>query len=45
MDKYSPNAQLFYNDYDEWMPNKRERIVTLIRNLQGSRRINVMPRI
>ena len=34
MDKYSPNAQLFYNDYDEWMPNKRERIVTLIRNLQ-----------
>lgn len=34
MDKYSPNAQLFYNDYNECMPEKRERIVSLIRNLQ-----------
>lgn len=34
MDKYSPNAQLFYNDYNECDPAKRERIVALIRNLQ-----------
>ncbi len=34
MDKYSPNAQLFYNDYSECDPAKRERIVTLIRTLQ-----------
>ena len=34
MDKYSPDAQLFYNDYNECMPAKRERIVTLIRELQ-----------
>lgn len=34
MDKYSPNAQLFYNDYSECEPQKRERIVALIRNLQ-----------
>ena len=34
MDKYSPNAQLFYNDYSECIPAKRERIVRLIRTLQ-----------
>ena len=34
MDKYSPNAQLFYNDYNECQPDKRERIVKLIRYLQ-----------
>lgn len=34
MDKYSPDAQLFYNDYNECQPEKRERIVSLIRNLQ-----------
>ncbi|MBR6046079.1 MAG: endo-1,4-beta-xylanase [Ruminococcus sp.] len=34
MDKYAPNAQLFYNDYSECVPEKRERIVRLIRNLQ-----------
>ena len=34
MDKYSPNAQLFYNDYNECQPDKRDRIVCLIRNLQ-----------
>lgn len=34
MDKYSPNAQLFYNDYSECVPEKRERIVKLIRTLQ-----------
>ena len=35
MDKYSPNAQLFYNDYSEVVPEKRERIVSLIKNLQN----------
>ena len=34
MDKYSPDAQLFYNDYNECDPVKRERIVRLIRTLQ-----------
>ena len=35
MDRYAaPDAQLFYNDYNECMPEKRERIVTLIRNLR-----------
>ncbi|MBR4555092.1 MAG: endo-1,4-beta-xylanase [Ruminococcus sp.] len=34
MDKYSPNAQLFYNDYSECEPGKRERIVKLLKNLQ-----------
>lgn len=34
MDKYSPDAQLFYNDYNECIPEKRDRIVALIRNLQ-----------
>ena len=34
MDKYAPDAQLFYNDYSECVPAKRERIVRLIRNLQ-----------
>ena len=34
MDKYSPKAQLFYNDYNECVPEKRERIVRLIRDLR-----------
>ncbi len=35
MTRYAaPDAQLFYNDYNECMPEKRDRIVTLIRNLQ-----------
>ena len=34
MDKYSPDAQLFYNDYSECDPVKRTRIVRLIRELQ-----------
>ena len=34
MDKYAPDAQLFYNDYSECIPEKRDRIVRLIRNLQ-----------
>ncbi len=34
MEKYSPNAQLFYNDYGECDPKRRERIVTLIRELR-----------
>ncbi|WP_028508830.1 endo-1,4-beta-xylanase [Ruminococcus sp. NK3A76] len=34
MDKYSPDAQLFYNDYSECIPEKRERIVRIIRTLQ-----------
>lgn len=34
MDKYAPNAQLFLNDYNECVPEKRDRIVAIIRNLQ-----------
>ena len=35
MTKYaSPDAKLFYNDYSETVPAKRDRIVALIRNLQ-----------
>ncbi|MBQ5312397.1 MAG: endo-1,4-beta-xylanase [Oscillospiraceae bacterium] len=34
MDRYSPDAQLFYNDYSECDPVKRTRIVRLIRELQ-----------
>ena len=34
MDKYAPDAQLCYNDYSECVPEKRDRIVALIRNLQ-----------
>nr|QQZ02651.1 1,4-beta-xylanase [uncultured microorganism] len=34
MDRYAPGVQLFYNDYSECVPEKRERIVRLIRNLQ-----------
>lgn len=33
MRKYSPNAQLFYNDYNECDPLKRERIYHLMKNL------------
>lgn len=33
MRKYAPNAQLFYNDYNECDPLKRERIYTLMKNL------------
>ena len=33
MRKYSPFAQLFYNDYNECDPLKRERIYTLMKNL------------
>ena len=34
MDKYAPDAQLFYNDYSECIPEKRDRIIKLIRNLR-----------
>ena len=35
MEKYAaPGAQLFYNDYSECVPEKRDRIVALIRNLK-----------
>ncbi|MBR6705969.1 MAG: endo-1,4-beta-xylanase [Clostridia bacterium] len=34
MDRYAPDAQLFYNDYSECVPEKRERIVSLIRDLK-----------
>ncbi|MBQ3880425.1 MAG: endo-1,4-beta-xylanase [Oscillospiraceae bacterium] len=33
MRKYAPHAQLFYNDYNECDPLKRERIYTLMKNL------------
>ena len=34
MDRYAPDAQLFYNDYSECVPEKRDRIVALIRALR-----------
>ncbi len=34
MDRYAPDGQLFYNDYSECIPEKRDRIVRLIRNLR-----------
>ena len=34
MDRYAPQAQLFYNDYSECVPEKRERIIRLIRDLR-----------
>ncbi len=34
MDKYSPKAQLFYNDYGEWEPKRRRRIIRLIQELR-----------
>lgn len=34
MDKYAPDGQLFYNDYSECIPEKRDRIVRLIRDLR-----------
>jgi endo-1,4-beta-xylanase len=34
MDKYSPDVQLFYNDYNECIPEKRNRIVTIIKDLK-----------
>ncbi len=34
MDRYAPDARLFYNDYGECIPEKRERIITLIRRLK-----------
>ena len=35
MEKYAaPGTQLFYNDYSECVPEKRDRIVALIRNLK-----------
>jgi len=34
MAKVAPHAQLFYNDYNEYIPEKRERIVTLIKNIR-----------
>lgn len=32
--KVAPNVQLFYNDYDEWLPHKREKICKLLKKLQ-----------
>jgi len=32
--KYAPNVQLFYNDYGEWRPEKRDKIVKLMRGMQ-----------
>ena len=34
MAEAAPHAQLFYNDYNEYVPEKRERIITLIKNDQ-----------
>lgn len=29
-----PNARLFYNDYNAWQPEKRDKIIRLVRSLQ-----------
>jgi endo-1,4-beta-xylanase len=34
--KYAPNVQLFYNDYNECVPEKRERICNLIKMVQDA---------
>ncbi len=34
MDRYAKDAQLFYNDYGECIPEKRDRIVRLIRDMR-----------
>lgn len=34
MAEAAPNARLFYNDYNEYIPEKRARIKTLIRNIR-----------
>lgn len=34
MEKYAPDSQLFYNDYSECVPEKRDRIIRLIRDLR-----------
>jgi len=31
----NPGAQLFYNDYNEWFPDKRDRIIRLVKGLQN----------
>lgn len=32
--KVAPKVQLFYNDYNEWLPEKRDKICKLIQKLQ-----------
>lgn len=32
--EFAPKVQLFYNDYNEWVPHKRDNIVRLVRELQ-----------
>jgi endo-1,4-beta-xylanase len=32
--KYAPGVQLYYNDYNEYVPEKRERILKLLRGMQ-----------
>lgn len=32
--KYAPKVQLFYNDYNEWLPEKRDKICKLLKMLQ-----------
>ena len=36
MAEAAPKAQLFYNDYNEYVPEKRERIITLIKNVRAN---------
>ena len=31
----NPNAKLFYNDYDTWHPEKRDKIIRLVKSLQA----------
>jgi endo-1,4-beta-xylanase len=30
-----PNAELYYNDYNQWMPGKRETVVKIIKDLKA----------
>lgn len=32
--KYAPNTELYYNDFNEWRPAKRDGIVRMVRTLQ-----------
>ncbi len=34
--KYSPNTELYYNDFNAWRPEKREGIIRMVKMLQDS---------
>ncbi|MFE0502365.1 endo-1,4-beta-xylanase [Lysobacter soli] len=33
--RYAPDAQLYYNDFNTWRPEKRDGIVRMVKNLQA----------